>query len=119
MAKDLFIDGLKPRQSKNSQLDSLKTNQAHFSSGYVNIEFGNNATTSSSRHEINKLVETTKITKKAPSVVIKQAPRQKSYARDILGVKDEEDFEFDSEDLMREQKERRRVLLLPRFLYLR
>lgn len=109
MAKDLFIDGLKPRQSKNSQLDSLKTNQAHFSSGYVNIEFGNNATTSSSRREINNLVETTKITKKAPSVVIKQAPRQKSYARDVLGVKDEEDFEFDSEDLMREQKERRRT----------
>lgn len=121
MSNDLFIDGLKPRQSRRENLDSSKMNQARFSSGHVHLEFGDSTTTRSSRREINKIVEETKLVKKTP--VLKNNPipkfnttsstnrpvaRPKSYARDVLGISDDE-IELDSEELVLEHRARRRM----------
>lgn len=121
MSNDLFIDGLKPRQSRRENLDSSKMNQAHFSSGHVHLEFGDSTTTRSSRREINKIVEETKLVKKTP--VLKNNPtpkfnttsstnrpvaRPKSYARDVLGISDDE-IELNSEELVLEHRARRRT----------
>lgn len=94
MASDSFIDGLKPRSAK----------QSSFSSGHTTIEFGGSTINRSERRQINKIVEQTKLKKKAPEP--KKAPSRGSYARDVLGIVDDDELELDSEDIRRAKKER-------------
>ncbi len=102
MAKDSFIDGLKPRSEKIKEVGTARVKTGHFSSGYKSIEFGDSNISQNSRRQINKIVEQTKITKKAPTP--KNTSRPKSYAHDVLGIDDEEELEFDSEDIRKDRK---------------
>ena len=90
MGSDSFIDGLRPR--------SAKTNE--FISGHKSIEFGSKTITKKTHKELAKIERP--IVKKSVS---KPAPK-KSYARDVLGLKDEE-LEFDSEDIKKERRKRK------------
>ncbi|MBP5511893.1 LCP family protein [Candidatus Saccharibacteria bacterium] len=105
MASDSFIDGLKPRSEKLKETNSLNNRRGHFSSGYTSIEFGDSTATRSSRRQINRIVEQTKIVKKAPEPKRRTSP-QGSYARDVLGIVEDDELEFDSEDIRRAKKER-------------
>lgn len=104
MASDSFIDGLKPRSEKLKDINSSNSRRGHFSSGYTSIEFGDSNMTRSSRRQINRIVEQTKITKKAPEPKRRVSP-QGSYARDVLGIVEDDELEFDSEDIRRAKKE--------------
>ncbi len=105
MGKDSFIDGLQPRSEKMKEINSANQKRGRFASGYTSIEFGDSTASRSSRRQINKIVEQTKIVKKAPEP--KKAPVRGSYARDVLGIVDEdEELELDSEDIRRAKKER-------------
>ena len=100
MANSSFIDGLQPRSEKGQ--DFSNTQKSQFASGYTSIEFGDKNISRSSRREINKIVEETKLVSKKT----KPVPKKRSYARDILGIEDDE-LEFDTEDLKREKKARK------------
>lgn len=105
MASDGFIDGLKPRSEKLKEQGFSRTNPTTFKSGYKSIEFGNKIATGSGRHrEINKIVEETKLKPKPKAS--SPALKKRSYARDILGIEDDE-MELDAEDLKREKKARK------------
>lgn len=105
MANSSFIDGLKPRSEKEKEQGFSSATKPNFASGYTSIEFGNKIAIGSGRHrEINKLVEETKL--KPMQRKAKETPKKRSYARDILGIEDEE-INLDTEDLKRERKKRR------------
>ena len=102
MAKDIFIDGLKPRSTKSSGLNSADISKNHFSPSRKNTEFGSKNITHSERKKIDKIAESTKLEKKI------QKPK-KSYARDVLGIDDEIDLDdFDIRKAKKEQKEKRK-----------
>lgn len=108
MSSDSFIDGLKPRSEKIREIGAQNQKRGRFSSGYTSIEFGDSNISRTSRKQIDKIVEQTKITKKAPEPKKIKTPMKKSYARDVLGITDEDDeFEFDSEDIKRDRRERK------------
>lgn len=113
MAKDSFIDGLKPRSEKLKE-QNFGAQRGHFSSGYTSVEFGDSSLNRRERRQIDKIVEETKIAKKAPTP--KKAPVQKSYARDVLGVRDEE-IEFDSDDIKKEKKKRSKKKGKKKFIF--
>lgn len=104
MASDSFIDGLKPRSEKMKEINSVNQKRGRFASGYTSIEFGDSTNNRVSRRQINKIVEQTKITKKAPEP--KKSSSRGSYARDVLGIVDDDELELDSEDIRRAKKER-------------
>ncbi len=104
MAKDSFIDGLQPRSEKIKEQGISNIQKSQFASGYKSIEFGDKNISRTSRREINKIVEETKLTPK-PQKKTKETPKH-SYARDILGIEDEE-INLDTEDLKREKKARK------------
>ena len=113
MAKDSFIDGLKPRSEKLKE-QNFVAKTGHFSSGYTSVEFGDSSLNRRERRQIDKIVEETKITKKAPEK--KKTPVQKSYARDVLGIRDEE-IEFDSDDIKKEKKKRNKKKNKKKFIF--
>lgn len=100
MARDSFIDGLQPRSEKIKEQGISNTRKDHFTSGYTSIEFGDKNISRSSRRAIDKIVEERPTPKK-----VAKTPTKHSYARDILGIEDE--LEFDTEDLKREKKARK------------
>lgn len=113
MAKNSFIDGLKPRSEKLKE-QNFVAKSGHFSSGYTSVEFGDSSLNKRERRQIDKIVEETKIAKKAPAP--KKAPVQKSYARDVLGIRDEE-IEFDSDDIKKEKKKRSKKKSKKKFIF--
>ena len=114
MAKDSFIDGLKPRSEKLKE-QNLGAQKGHFSSGYTSVEFGDASQNRRERRQLDRIVEETKIVKKAPAPK-KSEPTRKSYARDVLGIYDEE-IEFDSDDIKKEKKKRRKKNKKKKFIF--
>jgi LCP family protein required for cell wall assembly len=102
LANDSFIDGLRPRSEKMKEASSAGLKGSRFSSGYTSIEFGDSSMSRTNRRQIDKIVEQTKLVKKAPAP--KHTSRPKSYARDVLGI-EEDEFEFDSEDIKRAKRD--------------
>lgn len=114
MAKDSFIDGLKPRSEKLKE-QNLGATKNHFASGYTSIEFGDASQNRREKRQLDRIVEETKIAKKAPAPK-KTEPTRKSYARDVLGIYDEE-IEFDSDDIKKEKKKRHKKNKKKKFIF--
>lgn len=106
---DSFIDGLKPRSEKIREIGAQNQKRGRFSSGYTSIEFGDSNISRTNRKQIDKIVEQTKISKKAPEPKKIKTPMKKSYARDVLGIEDDDELEFDSEDIKRARRERKKA----------
>lgn len=110
MASDSFIDGLKPRSEKMKELGSTGKTSGRFSSGYTSIEFGDKTPINrNSRRKLDRITTETKITKKAPESKKVKTPSKKSYARDVLGIEEDEELEFDSEDIKRARREHKKA----------
>ena len=128
MADNSFIDGLKTRSEKTGI-----SSRSRFASGRISLETGDPLASRGARRNIGSTVDRA-VYKKAPKTpekkkrVIKtsniaekvenaagtgfirnktksiEPSKPKSYARDILGVEDEEELEFDSEDLRKAKR---------------
>ena len=89
---DSFIDGLKPRSEKIREIGAQNQKRGRFSSGYTSIEFGDSNISRTNRKQIDKIVEQTKISKKAPEPKKIKTPMKKSYARDVLGIEEDDEL---------------------------
>ena len=129
MANSSFIDGLKTRSEKSS--DSVSHTGSRFATGHNSYESGDPLFSRPQKRNIGSAVERTvykkpakkneDLSKKIERIAktqknegfVKRETRsldanrpKRSYARDILGVEDDE-LEFDDEDLKRARRERK------------